>query len=196
MTNGRPLQYDPDKALHAAMQLFWSKGYEATSMQDLLTAMGLSKSSLYQGFGGKKELFIRCLERYRTHIHEAFCQLLETSDSGLIFIETMLLNSAAEARKPDHLRRGCLLMNTATEFAQKDRQVAEHVTIGFKGLHKELKVAVLRGQQDGSITSGQDAGILANYLACSLGGIKTVVKGGGDEKSVKEIVGVILKALA
>lgn len=130
-------------------------------MLNLLTAMGLSKSSLYQGFGGKKELL-----------------------------------SAAEARHPDHLRRGCLLMNTATEFAQKDRQVAEHVTIGFKGLRKALKVAVQRGQQDGSITSSRDAGILADYLACSLSGIKTVLKGGGDEKTVKEIVGVILKALA
>jgi len=189
------MQYDPDRALHAAMQLFWSKGYEATSMQDLLTAMGLSKSSLYQGFGGKKELFMRCLERYRSHMHDAFRQLLETSDSGLKFIETVLFNSAAEARHPDQLRRGCLLMNTATEFAQKDRQVAEHVTTGFKGLRKALKVAVQRGQQDGSITTKQDAGILADYLSCSLGGIKTVVKGGADEKTVKEIVGVILKAL-
>ncbi|MDD5287426.1 MAG: TetR/AcrR family transcriptional regulator [Desulfuromonadaceae bacterium] len=193
MTNGRPLQYDPDKALDAAMQLFWSKGYEATSMQDLLTAMGLSKSSLYQGFGGKKELFIRCLERYRSHMYEVFAGLLDKSDSGLKFIETVLLSSA---RNPDHLRRGCLLMNTATEFAQKDQQVAEHVTIGFKGLRKALKVAVQRGQQDGSIRSNQDAGILANYLSCTLGGIKTVVKGGADEKTVKEIVGVILKALA
>lgn len=178
------------------MHLFWHQGYEATSLQDLLKSMGLSKSSFYQGFGGKKELFIRCLGRYRTHMYELFEQLLNQSGSGLKFIETVLLSSTAETGQAEQLRRGCLLMNTATEFAQKDQQVAEHVSTGFKGLRRVLKAAVQRGQKDGSITSTQDAGILANYLACSLGGIKTMVKGGADEKTVQEIVGVILKALA
>jgi TetR/AcrR family transcriptional repressor of nem operon len=87
-------------------------------------------------------------------------------------------------------------MNTATEFAQKDQQVASHVSAGLDGLRSVLQAAVLRGQLNGDILSDQDAGILANYLVCSLGGIKTVVKGGADEQKVKEIVGVILKTLS
>lgn len=189
------MAYDPDKALDAAMHVFWSQGYEATSLQDLLAAMGLSKSSLYQGFGGKKELFIRCINRYRHHISGVLTGLLDKAESGLAFIEKLLLIAAAEARQPEHLRRGCLLMNTATEFAQKDPLVAKHVAAGFEGLRDVLRAALLRGQQEGNISSDQDAEVLASYLVSSLGGIKTVVKGGADEQRVKEIVGVILKAL-
>jgi len=195
MSNGRPLQYDPDTALDAAMHLFWSQGYEATSMQDLLKAMGLSKSSLYQGFGDKKALFMRCIERYRSHMSEVLAGLLHKAVSGRAFIERLLLNAAAEARQPDHLRRGCLLMNTATEFAQKDPQVAEHVTAGLEGLWTVLRAAIVRGQQEGGISPEQNPDLLASYFVCSIGGIKTVVKGGMPEQRVKEIVGIALKAL-
>lgn len=164
-------------------------------MQDLLAAMGLSKSSLYQGFGGKKELFIRCISRYRNNMSEVLAGLLGKAQSGRFFIEKLLINFAIEARQPEHLRRGCLLMNTATEFAQKDCQVAEQVTAGFERLREALQAAVLRGQQEGDISPVQDAGVLSDYLICSIGGITTVVKGGADEKRVKEIVDVIMKAL-
>lgn len=177
------------------MHLFWSKGYEATTMQDLLAAMGLSKSSLYQGFGGKKELFILCINRYRNNMSEVLAGLLGKTKSGRLFIEKLLLNFAIEARQPEHLKRGCLLMNTASEFAQKDSQVAEHVTAGFTRLREALQAAVLRGQQEGDISPVHDAGVLSDYLICSIGGITTVVKGGADEQRVKEIVGVIMKAL-
>lgn len=178
------------------MQLFWSQGYEATSLQDLLKGMGLSKSSFYQGFGGKKKLFVRCMGRYRDRMALLFADLMRETDSGRAFIEHILLGAASETLQPDNLRRGCLLMNTATEFAQKDRVIAAHVTTGFKGLHTVLKNAVQRGRQDGSITAQQDAAILADFLICNLGGLKTMVKGGATEEKVKEIIEVILKTLA
>jgi TetR/AcrR family transcriptional repressor of nem operon len=194
MSFGRPLEYDPDQALDAAMQVFWSRGYEATSLRDLLDAMGLSKSSLYQGFGGKKELFLRCVNRYCEGISSRLRGLLDDAGSGVAFIEEVLLIAAAEARKTDG-RRGCLLMNTATEFAQRDPEIAARVTSGFEGLRGVLKAAILRGQQEGDITAEVDAEALASYLISSLGGIKTVVKGGAGEEMVKDIVGIILRGL-
>lgn len=194
MTHGRPLEYDPEKALDAAMHVFWVQGYEATSLQDLLKAMGLSKSSLYQGFGGKKELFLRCVDRYYERMSASLQPLLDRAGSGLGFIEELLLRTASEAGQND-LRRGCMLMNTAAEFAQKDPEIAARVTTGFGRLRGLLKAAVLRGQREGDISS-LDAEVLASYLMSSLGGLKIVVKGGADEKTVREIVGVILRALA
>lgn len=177
------------------MHLFWSKGYEATSLQDLLKAMNLSKSSLYQGFGGKKELFMRCIDYYRANMNEVLTGLLNKSASGRKFIEKLLFNAAAEARQPEHLRRGCLLMNTANEFAQKDVQIARSITNGLDGLRDILRIAVVRGQQEGDISPELDPDLMASYFVCSIGGIKTVVKGGIDEQKIKEIVGVTLKAL-
>ena len=194
MTNGRPLEYDPDQALNAAMHVFWQHGYEASSLQALLKAMELSKSSLYQGFGGKKELFLRCIDRYGEKISAMMRLLLENSSSGLEFIEELLLSSASEAKRTE-VRRGCLLMNTASEFAQKDAEVAARVTIAFDCLRGLLTAAIRRGQQEGDITGEEDAQVLANYLLSSLAGIKTVVKSGADEKKVRDIVAIVIRAL-
>jgi TetR/AcrR family transcriptional repressor of nem operon len=194
MSYGRPLEYDPAKALDAAMQLFWSKGYEATSLNDLLIALGLSKSSLYQGFGGKKELFLRCINRYCDNYAGLLLDFLNKAESGRTFIEETLLMAANEARKPD-MRRGCLLVNTASEFAQSDPAVAERVTTGLDRFKGVFLAAVTRGQQEGSITTTLEADLLAGYLMCCMGGLKTVVKGGADEQKVKDIVGVIMRAL-
>jgi len=120
MTQGRPLAYDPDKALEAAMHLFWQQGYEATSLHDLLKAMGLSKSSLYQGFGDKKELFLRCVNRYCEEVSARFVARLAEAESGLNFIKWVLLHAPAEAGQSES-RRSCLRMNTASEFAQNDQ---------------------------------------------------------------------------
>jgi TetR/AcrR family transcriptional repressor of nem operon len=195
MSLGRPLAYDPEAALDAALQVFWSKGYEATSLQDLLQAMGLSKSSFYQGFGGKKELFLRCMARYRENIGRRIRKIEAGSASGHDVIEGVLLHAAAEARYPGERRRGCLLMNTATEFAQKDFEIAGQVRRGFDGLREILRQAIERGQAEGEIAADLHPDRLADYLVCSLGGIKTVVKGGADEQQVRDIVALILRAL-
>lgn len=195
MSLGRPLTYDPEKVLDAAMEQFWSHGYEATSLQDLLGAMGLSKSSFYQAFGGKKELFLRCMERYRSRVADRLAQALATAPSGLAFIERVLLSSVNESRQPQELRRGCLLMNTASEFAQKDDAVALQVASGFEGLRAILAEAVRRGQAENQIASELDPDMAAGFLFSSLGGLKTVVKGGADERSIRDIVSVTLRAL-
>lgn len=194
MISGRPLEYDPDAALEAAIQLFWEHGYEATSMSDLLKAMGLSKSSLYQGFGGKKELFLRCMARYSESVGGRLRSQLEQAASGLEFIRELLLHAAIEASKSE-CRRGCLLMNTASEFAQADPEIAARVVSGFEGLREILRLAVERGQEEGHIASDQDAYGLAGYLMSTIAGLKTVVKGGADDRQVREIVEISLRAL-
>jgi TetR/AcrR family transcriptional repressor of nem operon len=194
MSYGRPLAYDPETALDAAMHLFWRQGYKATSLQDLLQAMGLSKSSFYQAFGSKKALFLRCVDRYSRKVAGRLRGWLAESRSGLDFIERILLAAGAEAEKSEP-RRGCLLMNTATELAQQDPVIAARVSEGFVGLGEIFAEAVRRGQREGEITTEENAGNLADYLVCSLGGIRAVVKGGADEVKVKGTVAVILRGL-
>lgn len=124
---GRPLEFDPDAALEAAMQRFWSNGYEHTSMQDLLVAMNLSKSSLYQAFGGKQPLFRRCVSRYTDQIASGLRDGLSKAPSGRRFIDAFL-NSVLRDIKDRQGPRGCLVMNTATEFAQSEPEIAHDVT--------------------------------------------------------------------
>lgn len=90
MSQGRPLEFDPRLALQKAMDVFWCHGYEATSLQDLLTAMNISKSSFYQAFGSKHAIFERCLELFRERQVRQMSLALEQSPSGKEFLRSML----------------------------------------------------------------------------------------------------------
>ena len=194
MSIGRPLQFDPEQVLDAAMQVFWASGYDATSLQDLLQAMRLSKSSFYQAFGSKQQLFERCLRRYREQTAQTLMGRLDALGSGRRFIAELLESAVDEARS-EQKPRGCLVMNTANEFAQRDPEVAAWVQKGvnrFKGI---FETAVRRSQDQGEIPPERDPETLALYLVSSMSGIKTLVKAGLDDQSADRIVGVILSAL-
>lgn len=194
MNVGRPLEFDPEEALDAAMEVFWCKGYETTSLQDLLSAMSLSKSSFYQTFGSKQQLFERCIRRYRESIAADMLRRLDKAVSGRQFIEDMLYAVADEARGPEK-PRGCLVMNTANEFAQRNPTVAGWVAQGVDRFTAVFKAAVQRAQREGDIAADKNSDALAHYLVSSMSGLKTMVKAGAGEKMVKDIVQLILTAL-
>jgi TetR/AcrR family transcriptional repressor of nem operon len=191
---GRPLGFDPDIALEAAMQLFWTKGYEHTSMQDLLAAMGLSKSSLYQTFGSKQQLFQRCMAHYADFFAAHLRQALEAAPSGRRFIEDFLTTVLKDTRGTCN-RRGCLVMNTASEFAQRDAAIAQDVTLCIGRFRDALQAGVVRAQREGNIPAERNARTLANYLVSSMSGLKTLAKSGADKATIKGIIDVVLKAL-
>lgn len=194
MKLGRPLEFDPDESLETAMQLFWSKGYEATSLQDLLNAMALSKSSFYQAFGGKHPLFEQCINRYRDKLATQMLDRLRRAKSGKAFIEESLYSLAEEVRCSEQ-PRGCLIMNSATEFAQRDPVVAELIAQGTEKFTNVFLAAVKRAQAEGDIPLQKNAHALARYLVSSISGLKTMAKAGTDPTTLEEIVGVVLTAL-
>lgn len=191
---GRPLEFDPDAALDAAMQVFWRNGYENTSMQDLLEAMQISKSSLYQAFGGKQALFERCMTRYGDEMIGTLREALQSSPSGLGFIRQFLESVLDEARGVCEAR-GCLVLNTANEFARRNPVIAEAVAQGLGRFHGVMLGAVRRAQLEGDIPAERDAVMLANYLVSSMSGLKTLSKAGADEASLQGTIELVLKAL-
>lgn len=193
-TIGRPLEFDPEIALDAAMNLFWSKGYEHASMQDLLGAMNLSKSSLYQAFGGKQQLFRRCLARYADQFAGQLYQGLAAAPSGRRFIEEFfhsVLDDVAGTFDP----RGCLVMNTASEFAQSEPEIAQDVAKSVERFRGALQAAVERAQHEGDIAPERDSRALAAYLVSSMSGLKVQAKAGADANTLKSIIELVLKAL-
>jgi AcrR family transcriptional regulator len=193
MNMGRPREFDEERALEAAMTQFWLVGYEATSLQDLLNVMGLSKSSLYQAFGSKHALFLRCIDYYQKLTATNLKAQLERSRSGKEFIKTLLMGVIAEATLVRD-KKGCLLANTANELSQRDKSIADAVAKGTGDLGKVLAHAIEIGKSDGSITSPSSTEVLAAYLLTNICGLRTMVKGGADEKSLKSVVNLILKS--
>lgn len=195
MPLGRPIEFEPEQALEAAMQQFWSAGYESTSLRELLTAMDLSKSSLYQTFGTKQQLFEKCIARYRDGMACDMLERLQNAQSGWCFIEETLYSVVEVTRGPIP-PRGCLVMNSASEFSQGNPALAALISASLERFEGVFLQAVQRAQAEGDIPASKDARVLAQYLLTSMGGLRTMVKAGTDAKHIRQIVGVVLNALA
>jgi len=194
MSVGRPREFCVETVIEAAIRQFWRKGYEATSVQELLHAMKLSKSSFYQTFVSKKGLFQRCVNYYRDDLCQQLQARLEQSTSGRSFIESTFYSCAEEASKPG-AKYGCLIMNTASELAQMDPAIGKLVFDGKEKITEVFLLAIQRGQEEGDISRCRDPNVLAHYLLCSMSGLNTMLKGGDDEKTLKDIVSVVLNSL-
>lgn len=191
---GRPLEFNPDMALESAMHVFWSHGYEATSLQDLIGAMGLSKSSFYQAFDSKHALFQRCITHYRQAMIDKFQEQYQQSDSARAFLNAVFLDITRETSGIDS-RRGCLLMNTASEFAQADPEIAELVSDSIKHFTELFEATITQAQQQGDIPAEKNARDLATYLVSSMSGLKNLVKAGANRKTVKQTAELVLSVL-
>lgn len=138
----RPRAFDTDAVLDAAKDAFWDKGYEATSLADVEASTGLSRSSLYQAFGSKRDLFDAALDRYREQNLDPVLADLERSGAGLPQLRAYLATLAAVFRAdPVLAARGCLVVNTMTELGSHDLQ-ARAAALAY---HHRIAAALANG---------------------------------------------------
>ena len=194
MSAGRPLEFDPEKATDAAVELFWRKGYEATSLAELVDAMAISRSSLYQAFGSKKELFERCLLRYADSLSSRMKEALEASPSGRQFIEDTFDAVASTAQRPAGAR-GCLIANSASEIGQSDPVLAVPVADGLRRFTQLFTEAVRRGQAEGDVAANADPRAVGTYLVGAMNGLRTMIKAGADRRTARGMVELTMRAL-
>ncbi len=194
MSIGRPLQFNPDHALDAAMHLFWIKGYEATSLQQLLDTMKLSKSSFYQTFKSKHQLFESCLRHYELTLINELNQKYSDSENGLQFIQNLFNEMSQECSK-NTSPKGCLLMNTVSEFAQTDPGIASLVSKSLEKFYQVFFNAINNAQKHGLIDSQRNTEALARYLISSMSGLKNMVKAGSNKTTISQINSVVLSSL-
>lgn len=149
----RPKQFDPDKILDQAMRLFWQKGYEATSIQDLVETLGVNRFSLYDTFGDKRGLFLRSLERYTEQVFARTLIELETSDLGLLAIEHYFAGLAHWAGGSKS-KNGCLLVNSVVEQASHDRATNTHAKQQYERVERAFLAALERADAKGELRPG------------------------------------------
>lgn len=191
---GRPCEFDPCQALQTATRCFWERGYQSASLADLLTAMDLSKSSFYQAFGSKRELFQRCLENYRDAATDRLRAQLDHAASGWQFLQDVF-QGVAEGIPAEMGRAGCLLSNMATEFARRDAKIWTLVTRALEQIEDIFYAAVCRAQAEGKIPKGANARSLAAFLTANLGGLKGLARAGASPEKMRAMVPVILNGL-
>lgn len=190
----RPLEFDKNAVLEKAMEVFWEKGFEAASLQDLIEAMDLSKSSFYQAFKSKHDLYAVALNHYTDCMIADLSGRLESSPSGLKFIENTFLE-IAESAPLKASQRGCFLMNTASEFSQNNVEIADLTRNGLKKIEAVFARAVKKAQADGEVSLSKNAETLADFLICNMSGLKTMVKAGIKPDTLRPIVNTIVASL-
>ncbi|WP_327675989.1 TetR/AcrR family transcriptional regulator [Kitasatospora sp. NBC_00458] len=195
----RPRTFDEDRALDAAMRAFWANGYEATSTQDLCAATGLGRSSIYNTFTSKHDLFKRSLARYIDLMTIPQIALLEDAElSPSERIRTLFdrIVDAEFALRPEGRSVGCLTVNTIVELAGRDPEAAAMVARDQEIRLVALREVLAAGQRSGEIAARRAPGDLARFLNAVIGGMRVAAQGGADRAAVEAVAATALDALA
>ncbi|MBO9730373.1 MAG: TetR/AcrR family transcriptional regulator [Chitinophaga sp.] len=190
---GRPATYDNDAVVLKAQEVFWEKGYSATSLQDLQNATQMGSGSLYNTFrGGKKELFSKALQQ-RREAFQAFKKELKQSASPMDLIRDFF-SSVALADEHTHLK-GCIVANTATALAFIDNDLeAEAVNI-LKDVEKMFTDTIREAQRTGAVTNPADAAVLGRYLITCWNGLNVTRRMHPHKEKLKALIEMQLSIL-
>jgi TetR/AcrR family transcriptional repressor of nem operon len=189
----RTAEFDRDVVLQNAMGAFWEDGFEATSMADLLAVTGLSKSSLYATFGGKRELFVEAYDRYRglraANLHAILAA--NPSPGGIRdFFEEII------ATGPDGWQRfGCMSTNQAVELGRADPAINARVAADQQLLEDAFTDHLLAGQGAGTVNTEIDARDAASALVAAFGGFQISVRAGMDRSRLSRALAYLLAPL-
>lgn len=189
----RPRTFDREEVLDRALETFWCQGYEATSVQDLVDTMGISRASLYNAFGSKHDLFMEVLKHYEAQRVDRTIEMLREGSSARRAIRDVFEHAIDEALTAD--RRGCLITNTATEMCARDAECAEQVQRNFARVERAFETALQRGQASGELSFSRDVTALARFFTNTLQGIRVMAKTRLDRVALEDVVQVAMQVL-
>jgi TetR/AcrR family transcriptional regulator, transcriptional repressor for nem operon len=170
----RPREFDENTVLEAVIQCFWDRGYEATSIKNLVDNTGITAASLYNAFGDKRTLFRVALDRYAERsVGERIrrCENLPPREAIEAFFRDILDRSLSD---PHH--KGCLVVNSALEVAPHDEQFQEIIAAVLRRIEQFFLKCIKAGQASGSITRSQPARKLAQHLLAVLMGVRVLAR--------------------
>ena len=174
----RPREFDEARVKEALMRVFWEKGYEATSMQDLVDATGLLKGSLYGAFGDKQALYMIALMHYDQTRIQAGINMLIAEGSGREKV-TQLFDSVIESASTGVFAGGCLLCNASVEMAPVDTAVENSVKATIRRLQTAITSAI-----ESSVSQAEDAAAISGLIICAYFGARVLAKSGAPLQTI------------
>jgi TetR/AcrR family transcriptional regulator, transcriptional repressor for nem operon len=192
---GRPREFDIDKALDQAIRVFREQGYSATSIGDLIGAMGLASGSIYKAFKDKRAVFLAAFDRYMSLRNDQLRRVADTTKGGRERLSDVLA-FYVESSKGMEGRRGCLVVGSAVELAIVDREVAVRVSGSLARNEAFLADLIRQGQADKSIPSHVDPEATARVMVYLTQGMRVVGKAGRPPPDTSTVVGIAMKLIA
>jgi TetR/AcrR family transcriptional regulator, transcriptional repressor for nem operon len=172
---GRPREFDRDEALGAAIQQFWTRGYEGASMNTLMDEMGINKQSAYNAFGDKHDLFMAALQEYARGVGATLGGPLHDPDlEPLQAVRDFLARLQRALKSLD--KKGCLMTNTLIERGMHDEAARDFVSAAYRGLEARLTVLLTRAAERGQIDSRHDPQQLARMVLSVMQGAIVLCK--------------------
>ncbi|MEM1042476.1 MAG: TetR/AcrR family transcriptional regulator [Bacteroidota bacterium] len=190
----RSKAFDPDAALDRAVDLFWQRGYEAVSIQDLVDHLGISRSSLYQTFGDKQALWLAALDRYKQQ-GEGEARLLRESETEPLAALRRYFQAIVDYAAADADYRGCLLANAAVERGPSDAETARRAEAALAGMQQTFEQVIQRAQAAGELPADRAATALGRYLANAVYGLKATARLGPSKAALQDVVDQTLRTL-
>jgi TetR/AcrR family transcriptional regulator, transcriptional repressor for nem operon len=191
---GRPREFDDTEAVHAAMETFWTHGYEATSTADLCASTGLGRGSLYNAFGDKHRLYLAGLRHYtETAFAEQLATLRQPKPARERLRELMVWVVDTDLDDPG--RRGCLAINAAVDAAGRDEAVAATTKRHFDRLEGALRETIEEGQRAGEFRTDRDALRLARTVQSAYYGLRVLTRVSTDRAALLDVVEGTLASL-
>lgn len=189
----RPREFDADVALQRATDVFWKRGFEQTSLDDVCAATGLRRSSVYAAFGDKRSLYLQALARYEERSTARIAAALAGKPirRGVAeFLDGLIADIVAGPG-----RRGCFIGNCAAELARLDREAAARVRESLGRIESAFRDALAQALARGELRRGTDVSALSRFLVASIQGLRLVGKANPDRAALGDIARVILRCL-
>jgi TetR/AcrR family transcriptional repressor of nem operon len=182
----RPCAYDRDDLLRCATALFWERGFAGTSIDDVVRATGVSRSSLYAAFPDKSALFLATLEHYLDTVTRAKLERLAQGGRAALAIKGFLLDIADERPSANVPAHGCLLTNTAVEIGAGEAQIAELVRKAFARLERALAARLCEARQQGDLSADTDPKQFARQLVTLVQGLRVMTRLGMEPRVARD----------
>jgi len=187
----RTKEFDEEAVLLKGMRLFWEQGYEKTSMQELVSHMGIHKGSMYDTFGDKKSLYIKALKRYSDNLEQSY----KTRLAGLSAKEAIRMLFKRAIQPSEEFPVGCFIVNTAVELAKNDSEARDCVHQFWDYTEQLIRDLIIEGQQMGEIPNTLHAEGLSQYFNNALIGLRVMAKTITDREKLHQIININLSVL-
>ncbi|MGB2991892.1 MAG: TetR/AcrR family transcriptional regulator [Paenisporosarcina sp.] len=189
---GRKKEFDEDAVLHKAMRLFWEQGYEKTSMQELVSHMGIHKKSMYDTFGDKQSLYVKTLKRYSEMSEQSVKRGMADTRSAK---EAIRLLFEMAIQQQEELPGGCFVVNTAVELAKHDSEAIDWVHLKWTDTEQLIQDLIVEGQKSGEFSKTLNVEELSYYFINALIGLRVMAKTISDREKLRQIIEMNMSVL-
>ena len=183
----RTKDFDENEVLCKAINIFWHKGYNGTSMQELVDGLGISRSSLYDTYGDKHTLYLKALESYQLDVSSKISAIANNSAPAKDTIKA-LLQFIISGLLDDQKHKGCFLVNAQVEVAPHDSEVSRLVCDSDQQIEEAFHLIIKNGQQKGEISDRKDATALARFILNTVKGMRVTAKSTPDSAVFEDII--------